>query len=71
MHSANRYSGGSRFVIVLGGLHIEMALLQVLGDWLESSGWSSALVEANITTSGRAKSMLESGHVTRTRWHIK
>ncbi len=60
--------GEDRFVVVLGGLHIEMALFKVLGGWLEGSGWTSVLVQANITTSGRANSMLEGGHVTRTRW---
>ena len=45
-----------------------MALFHILVDWLEGSGCSSALVEANITMSGRANSMLEGGHVTRTRW---
>jgi len=45
-----------------------MALFQVLGDGLEGSGWSSALVDANITKWGIANSMLGGGHVTRTRW---
>ena len=54
--------------VILGGLHIEMALYQMLGDWLEGSGWSSALVEANVTTPGRAQSMMGGGHVTRSRW---
>ena len=26
-----------------GGLHIEMAGLKVIGDWLEDSGWVQAL----------------------------
>ena len=28
--------GEQRFVFILGGLHIEMASLSVLGDWLEA-----------------------------------
>ncbi len=31
--------GEDHFVIVLGGLHIEMAGLKVIGDWLEDTGW--------------------------------
>ena len=31
----------------MGGLHIEMALLNVLGDWLEGSGWAAILASAN------------------------
>ena len=53
---------------MLGGLHIEMAMLSMLGKWLEGSGWSGALVEANIATSGRAEAMLSASHVKRTRY---
>ena len=45
------FYGEDRFVIALGSLRIEMALLQVLGDCFECSEWSSALVNSNITTS--------------------
>ena len=30
-----------------------MALLIVLGDWLDGSGWMSVMTAANITTNGR------------------
>ena len=29
-------------MIILGVLHIEMATLNLLGDWLEDSGWTNA-----------------------------
>ena len=45
------------YVVMLGGLHIEMATLNMLGKWLDGSGWSSALVEAGITTSGRVAAL--------------
>jgi len=38
-----------KFVVVFGGLHIEMAALKTLGDWLQGSGWVQALVQAEIT----------------------
>ena len=38
--------GENNFVILLGGLHIEMAALSVISDWLDSIGWVEALVEA-------------------------
>ncbi len=60
--------GENKFVIVMGGLHIDMSALRVIGDWLEGSGWINALIKANVTTPGRAHSVLESGHITRTRW---
>lgn len=51
----------------MGGLHIEMATLKTLGDWLNGSGWVQALVQADITTPGTADSFLQAAHVTRTR----
>ena len=58
--------GEDKFVIMFGGLHIEMAALKTLGDWLKGSGWVQALVHANITTPGIADSFLQAAHVTRT-----
>ena len=52
---------------MLGGLHTEMALWNVLGDLLEGSGWTSALSEAEVTSAGTAQSMLNAAHLTRTR----
>jgi hypothetical protein len=59
--------GENHFVIVLGGLHIEMAGLKVIGDWLEDSGWVEALVQAKVASAGIADSFLKASHVTRTR----
>ena len=56
------------FVVMLGGLHIEMAILNMLGKWLDGSGWSSALVEAGVATSGRAAALLSASHVKRSRY---
>ena len=51
----------------LGGLHIEMACLKLIGDWLEDSGWTQAIVLANVASPGTAGSFLKVSHVTRTR----
>ena len=59
--------GENQFVIVLGGLHIEMAGLKVIGDWLEDSGWVEALVQAKVASAGTADSFLKASHVTRMR----
>ncbi len=59
--------GEDKFVVMFGGLHMEMALWNTLGDLLESSGWTSALVEAEIASSGVADSFLKASHLTRTR----
>ena len=59
--------GENRFVIMFGGLHIEMATLKVLGDLLDESGWTGALTQAGIAGPGTADSFLKAAHVTRTR----
>ena len=60
-------SGENKFVIMFGGLHIEMAALKSIGTLLQSSGWTSAIVEADIASSGTAESFLSASSVTRTR----
>ena len=46
--------GEKKFVVMFGGLHIEMAALKIISDWLESSRWAQALVQAEIATAGIA-----------------
>lgn len=36
----------------MGGLHIEMTMMKLLGDFLEESGWTEALAKADIAQSG-------------------
>lgn len=52
---------------MFGGLHIEMAALRSIGTLLQDSGWTGALVEAGVTSSGTADSFLSAASVTRTR----
>ena len=59
--------GEDKMVVMFGGLHIEVAALKTLGDWLRGSGWVQALVQGEIATPGRADSFLRAAHVTRTR----
>jgi len=58
--------GEQKFVVVFGGLHIEMA---ALGNWLQGSRWVQALVQAENTSAGTgtADSFLQASHVSRTR----
>ena len=51
----------------MGGLHIELAALKTLGDLLEGSGWTGALVTAKVASPGTADSFLKAAHITRTR----
>ena len=52
---------------MMGGLHLEMALWNTLGDVLEGSDWTTALAEAEVASSGTADSFLKVAHLTRTR----
>ena len=57
-----------KYVVMMGGLHLEMASLKMVGHWLDKSGWDSALVQADITTRGRADGILKAAHITRSRY---
>ena len=59
--------GEDRFVVMFGGLHIEMAPLKAIGNLLDGSGWAGALVHANVATAGIADSFRRVTHVTRAR----
>ena len=43
---------------LMGPLHIEMACLSAIGDWLEGPGWVEAFEKAHMTTTGRIESFL-------------
>jgi len=49
--------GEEKYVVMMGGLHIEMALLSAMGDWLNGSGWVAVMTTANVTTEGRADAL--------------
>jgi hypothetical protein len=59
--------GEDKYLVMLGGLHIEMAAFRALGTWLADSGWVPAIVQAEIATPGTADSFLKVAHVTKTR----
>jgi hypothetical protein len=55
------------FFIMLGGLHIEMTALKMLGSILKGSGWTTLLEDANIASGGTAYSFLSASNVAKTR----
>ena len=59
--------GEDQFVISLGGLHIEMCCLKMIGEWLQDNGWVEAIVQAKVASPGTADSFLKATHVSRTR----
>ena len=52
---------------MLGALHIEMVMLGWLGDWLQDSGWTIALSNFGVTTSGN-DSLLSGQDVATTKY---
>ena len=59
--------GEDRYVVMFGGLHVEMAAFKVQGEWLDGSGWVNALVDADVVTPGTAESFLKVSHLAKTR----
>ena len=63
--------GEAKYVVIMGGLHIEMNVMKLLGDFLNflnGSGWTSILVQSEVTSSGRADAILKGSHITRSRY---
>ena len=54
------FYGEKKLILMLGSLHIEMVFLSCLGDWLEGSGWLTALSNAGVT--GPGNDSLCTGH---------
>jgi hypothetical protein len=52
---------------MLGALHIEMAFLKTIGDYLDGRGWTYALISAGTATFGRSEAMLYASHALHSR----
>ena len=66
-HVQLMYLCEDKFVLLFGGLHIEMAAFSLIGNLLKGSGWTSILTDAGVASSGTAESFLTASSVTRTR----
>ncbi len=60
--------GEDSFLVTLGAMHTEKMLWSVSGDWLNGSGWTTALTNSGISTSGKAESFIGVHHICRTRY---
>ena len=60
--------GEDKFVVMMGALHIEMATLKMIGNWLTGSEWADLLVSAGIYTVCTAESLLTASHLKRVRY---
>ena len=56
------------YLVMLGAMHIEKMLWTVSGDWLQCSGWTTAIHNSAVATSGTAQSFLGATHICRTRY---
>jgi hypothetical protein len=63
----NKY-GEDKYVVLMGGLHIEMSMLKLMGTWLDGSGWTSVMTRADVTTEGRADALQKGSHTSRAQW---
>ena len=55
-----------KFIIIFGGLHIEMAAHKLLGTLLQNNGWMGALAEAGVASPKTAELFLTASSITRT-----
>jgi hypothetical protein len=60
--------GETKFVIMMGGLHIEMAFLAAIGKWLEGSGWTPIMTTGGVTTEGRGIGLEKGSNTARGQW---
>ena len=60
--------GEDRCVIMLGAMHIEKMLWEVNGTWFDGSGWTTAITNSRVASSGVAQSFIGVSHITRTRY---
>ena len=59
--------GEGMYIIMFGGLHIEMMATKLAGQWLEDSGWTAALEAAEVATEGTADACTKASHLTKSR----
>ena len=53
---------------MMGPLHIEIAFLDPISNWLDGSGWTNIFERAMITTTGQTESYLSGRKMKRTRY---
>ena len=63
--------GDHKVLLMMDPLYIEISFLNLLGNWLESSGWTESLVKAKITSPGKAESFLSDSHPKCSRYTLQ
>ena len=59
--------GENKYVVFLGGMHVELTVDKCLGNWLEGSGWTTAVTYIGIASGGTADPFLKTSHLGRTK----
>ena len=59
--------GEDKLVVLLGRPYIEI-VIAVMVHWLDGSEWTSVMAAANVTTDGRADSVVKCSQVSRGQW---
>lgn len=55
--------GEKKLVVMFRGFHTKLAALKAIGNWIEDSYWTNALVQAEVTTPGTDDSFLKASHM--------
>jgi hypothetical protein len=56
--------GEDKLLVMFGGLHIELAILRTLGKWLDKSGWTTVMANADVATPRVVDSFTSAKHIT-------
>ena len=59
--------GENKYVVFLGGMHMELTVDKCLGNWLEGIGWTIAVTNSGIASGGTADPFLKTSHLGRTK----
>ena len=57
-----------KYVVLMGGLHIEMSFPGVIGEWLDGSGLSTLITKSGFITEARADSVQKGSLTSRGQW---
>ena len=60
--------GEEQFVMFLGGMHVEMTAFRLLGNLLDSGGWTTAIINSGVAAGGTADSLLAVSHLGKTKY---
>lgn len=52
-----------KIVVVFGGLHIELAALTAICNWLEDSGCTNTVAQSDLTSPGTVAPFITASHL--------